>query len=250
MLATSSALAADPWLAGLLQRPAFRLADNVQVDAATEARLAAEPLFVTAKPRAADVETIGRLVDAGFRVVDFALTFDACTVSNAAKNKVGAIQFACASDRIEVAALAARAFRFSRFHLDPVMPNAIANRIKAAWAANFFDGARGDAMVVAEEKGRIAGFLQLLRPQPDVFVIDLIAVAPECARRGIASAMINFAWRNGIGDGTRPSSLRVGTQAANIGSCRLYEGLGFRLCASSVVLHHHGAGGCYPDAAS
>jgi ribosomal protein S18 acetylase RimI-like enzyme len=127
------------------------------------------------------------------------------------------------------------------------MPTLIANKIKASWASNFFDGARGDAMVIAEAEGHIVGFLQLLRARAGALTIDLIAVAGEHARRGMASAMIDFAWRNGIGDGERPSLLRVGTQAANIGSCRLYESLGFRMCASAVVLHHHGTGGPYPD---
>ena len=33
--------------------------------------------------------------------------------------------------------------------------------------------------------------------------------------------------------------LRVGTQLANTGSLRLYEGLGFRQCQAQYVFHYH-----------
>lgn len=245
MLATSGTLIADPWLSGLLHRPAFRLADGL--DAGLDARLAKAPLFVTAKPEAVDVETIGRLEEIGFRVVDAALTFGTAALRCDARVQGSLVRFAGPDDREGVVALAGRAFRLSRFHLDPVLPNPIADRIKASWAGNFFGGARGDGMVVAEDAGCVVGFLQLLWSANAVLVIDLIAVAPEVGRRGIASAMIDFAWRNGTGGGARPSAMRVGTQAANIAACRLYEGVGFRLCGAAVVLHHHGSGGPYPS---
>lgn len=79
-----------------------------------------------------------------------------------------------------------------------------------------------------------------------MLVIDLIAVAPQVARQGLAQEMIAFIAANGTGDGHRPSGLRVGTQAANTPSVRLYESLGFRLVKAQFVLHHHGRGGSYP----
>jgi ribosomal protein S18 acetylase RimI-like enzyme len=153
------------------------------------------------------------------------------------------VRLARAGDREAVASLAGRAFRFSRFHLDPAIPRGLADRVKAGWAANFFAGARGDAMVVAEQDGAVAGFLLLLRGPSDGVTIDLIAVAPESARQGLARAMIGFA-AQGAG-GARPKGWRVGTQAANIASVRLYESLGFRLSQAQFVLHHHGRGGPY-----
>jgi ribosomal protein S18 acetylase RimI-like enzyme len=247
MDATATGLIADAWLSGLLKRSAFRLSHELHIDAALAARLAQAPLFVTAKASAIDVKSIAHLQDAGFRVVDTALTFDAEGLSGgpeAASRQGHVIRFAQPDDRAGVVALAGRAFRFSRFHLDPVLPNTIADRIKAAWADNFFNGLRGDAMVVAEDERGIVGFLQLLGLDVGGLVIDLIAVAPEATRHGIASAMIAFAWRSESVAGRL--SLRVGTQAANIGSCRLYESLGFRLREAVVVLHHHGSGGSYP----
>jgi ribosomal protein S18 acetylase RimI-like enzyme len=144
-----------------------------------------------------------------------------------------------AADCAAVRKVAEASFRFSRFHLDPKIPNDVADRIKGDWAENYFRGARGDGMVVAELDGEVAGFLQLLWSGPKL-VIDLIAVAPHAARRGLARGMISFAWTKGTGDERGPSSMLVGTQAVNIPSCRLYEGLGFRLSAASIVMHHHG----------
>jgi ribosomal protein S18 acetylase RimI-like enzyme len=235
-------LAADQWLSGLLQRPAFTLAD-ISARAGMRELLAEKPLFVTAKCPVADTATVGRLQDANFRVIDAALTFNAVSPRADAAGKT--VRFATPQDRAAVCAIAGRAFRHTRFHLDSALPEALAHRIKAAWADNFFCGQRGNGMVVAEDNGSIAGFLQLLWSN-EALVIDLIAVAPEMTRKGFASAMIGFAAANGTGNARRPSSFRVGTQAANIASCRLYENLGFRLCASTFVLHHHGAGGAYP----
>ena len=200
-------------------------------------------MFVTAKCPLDNIAAVGQLEDAGFRVIDAALTFDAARLLPDAGGK--AVRFATAQDRAAVRAIAGRAFRYTRFHLDPALPKALAHGIKAAWADNYFAGQRGDGMVVAEYGGKIAGFLQLLW-QGETLVIDLIAVEPEAGRMGLATAMIGFAAVNGTGDARRPSSFKVGTQAANTASCRLYENLGFRICASAFVLHHHGAGGGYP----
>jgi ribosomal protein S18 acetylase RimI-like enzyme len=237
------ALIEDPWLATLLRRPAFRLGSAVSANETLSTRLAREPLFVTAKVEADDLEMVRRLENVGFRIVDVSLTFDAKALNPPAEpgSPNCDIRSVRAEDRDGVVALASRAFRFSRFHLDPMLPNTIADRIKAAWASNYFTGARGDAMIVAKADGVIVGFLQLLRPKAGDLVIDLIAVAPEAARQGIASAMIRFATCN---DGI-VRSLRVGTQAANVASCRLYESLGFRLREAGLVLHHHGTGGRY-----
>lgn len=242
-IATGFTAHSDDWLGRLLGRPTLRLDRADSGDAGWAGRLDREDLFVTAKVPAQDVAAIGVLESIGFRVIDTALTFETSAITAPADSRA---RLARPEDRDAVASLAGRAFRFSRFHLDPAVPRALADRVKASWAANFFAGARGDAMVVAEHRGAVVGFLQLLRGKAGDLVIDLIAVAPEAARQGIARAMIGFA-AQGAG-GARPTGWRVGTQAANIASVRLYESLGFRLSQAQFVLHHHGRGGPYPEA--
>jgi ribosomal protein S18 acetylase RimI-like enzyme len=168
--------------------------------------------------------------------VDVAVTFE----GPAPEESSGAgVRFARLSDRDPVAAIARSSFRFSRFHLDPLMPPAVANAIKAEWAANFFTGRRGDGMVVAEVDGIVVGFLQLLWSGIGVLVIDLIGVAASHQRRGIARNMIYYAARHGTGDARKPNRVRVGTQVANTQSVRLYESLGLRLVGAQYVLHYH-----------
>src|SRR5262249_55999007 len=96
----------------------------------------------------------------------------------------------------------------------PAVGKAVANKVKAGWASNFFAGQRGDGMVVAERDGVVAGFLQLLWAGR-VLVIDLIAVSPQAARQGHGRAMIAFAAANGTGDPRRPAGFRVRHHAAN-----------------------------------
>jgi ribosomal protein S18 acetylase RimI-like enzyme len=224
------ALETDPWLGGLLGRPAYRVA----AAAGSCASLPESPFFATAKIAAQDVSDAGRLEDSGFRIVDTALTF-AAPADIIRDNDAAGVREARSADRGAVAEIARTAFQFSRFHLDSRLPKSLAGRIKAAWAENYFSGRHGDAMIVATFENRVCGFLQLLRASGDRLIIDLIAVDPRCRGRGLARGMIGHAVSV-----MRPAELVVGTQAANLRSVRLYENLGFRLSAAQLVLHCHG----------
>ncbi len=74
--------------------------------------------------------------------------------------------------------IAGHAFRFTRFHLDNVIPLSLAHRIKRIWAGNYFSGGRGTALLVAEDGDGACGFLRVLE-RGDAAVIDLFAVAPR-----------------------------------------------------------------------
>lgn len=227
----------DPWLSAVLARFAWRV--TMEPSGTPLAELRASGLqFATAKLSAADTSSVNALESFGFRVVDTALSFDADAVVSVDPDS--RVRFARADDAHEVEAVAGAAFRFSRFHLDRAIPVDLAHRMKAEWAANWFRGTRGDGMIVAEDAGRVAGFLQLLWSRDGRLVIDLIGVAAGSRARGLARAMIGLAARQGTGDSRRPNGLRVGTQAANVPSVRLYESLGFRLSDSQYVLHFHG----------
>lgn len=226
----------DAWLSALLERPALRVVPRSN----TEATLPEGMFFATVKLPAEAVATASRLADVGFRVVDTALTF-AVAASAIPADHGAELRMAAPSDRAAVAVIARDGFRFSRFHLDPHIPTSVAGRIKGAWADNFFAGRRGDAMIVASDEGVVVGFLQLLRPANDRLVIDLIAVKAGSRGRGLARAMIGHAART-----MSTAQLVVGTQAANVPSVRLYEGLGFRLTGAQLVLHHHGDNNRYP----
>lgn len=228
-------LAADAWLARHLARQAWRVDQDPEGESLAGLR-AQQNAFAYAKVAAEEARLVGDLVANGFMPVDVSVTFEGPAPK---ESSAAGVRFAQSSDRDAVAAIAHGSFRFSRFHLDPRVPAAVANAIKAEWAANFFTGRRGDGMVVAEAGGSVVGFLQLLWTGGDVLVIDLIGVAASHQRRGIARNMIHFAAAHGTGDARKPGHIRVGTQVANTKSVRLYESLGFRLVGAQYVLHYH-----------
>lgn len=243
-LAPGLALQPDDWLSEILGKRALRvvLDESSNHEGPLASQLADEPLFATAKVSVEDITLVTRLQDLGFRVVDTALTFE---LDRLAGCSTDGVRFSEEQDRDRVVDIAAHAFVYSRFHLDTMIPNQLADRVKAEWVANYFNGARGDAMVVADRGGAVAGFLLLLRGREGSMIIDLIAVDAKHVRRGLARAMVAYAATHGFGDGHAPTSIRVGTQAANTSSVRLYEDLGFRLCCAQYVLHYHGVGGQY-----
>lgn len=225
----------DSWLSDIFGYPAWRI-DHGATGEPLSALQAVSPVFAYAKLKVEHISEVSQLADAGFRVVDTALNFDG-VISGSPGNSV---RFAVPEDSSAVPRIAGSVFRFSRFHLDPLVPNGIADTIKSAWAANYFEGKRGDGMVVAERNGCIAGFLQLMWSVQDCLVIDLIGVDSAWQGQGIGRDMILHAARYGTGDGRVPARMMVGTQAANAPSVRLYESLGFRLASAQYVMHFHG----------
>jgi ribosomal protein S18 acetylase RimI-like enzyme len=233
--ASESTLTPDVWLSGIFGYPALRVGADPTGSPLSKLD-ARQPFFAYAKLDVSEVSRLATLTDAGFRVVDTALTFDGVISGTPGSH----VRFARPEDRAQVARIAGSAFRYSRFHLDPRVPAGVADAIKSSWAANYFDGNRGDGMVVAERDGKVAGFLQLLRAPQDRLIIDLIGVDPVLQGQGLGREMILHAARHGIGDNRIPAIITVGTQAANIPSVRLYESLGLRLRSAQYVAHHHG----------
>jgi dTDP-4-amino-4,6-dideoxy-D-galactose acyltransferase len=181
------------------------------------------------------VSDVRDLTERGFRVIDtnVQLTLPGAP---AVSGSLLSCRHAVSTDEAAVRAIAAKSFTQTRFHLDPRIPQASANRVKEEWAGNFFAGRRGDWMIVAEDCGQVAGFLQALRTADDTLVVDLIAVRPESRGQGLGRSMIEFAGQSCFGGLGRTS---VGTQISNIRSLRLYERMGFRISAAYYVLHMH-----------
>jgi len=231
-------LSNDPWLTEIMGKPCFRLAlDDAKVPEDGEISLAGVRLTYAKIPTDA-IGSIHWLEDNDFRLIDTNVTLKKSILTRPAKtpdvqtNTV--IRFAKPEDRTNVMALAGSSFSRSRFHLDPKIPDATADKIKAEWAGNFFRGDRGDAMVVAETNGDIVGFLQLLHKGRSL-TIDLIATAATARGKGLGRAMIDYAERS------MPDldEINVGTQLANGGSLIFYQSLGFRLQQAAYVFHNH-----------
>ena len=137
--------------AACLGRPAWR------VDAVTRASSAAagsHPTTVLLTPRSARISRRRRalLQDVGFRTIDVALTLrgvgadraPAADAARAVRTRRG--PGAVARDRRHALSRSRGSTSIRR------SPRWLAHRVKATWAANFFDGKRGDGMVVAERR--------------------------------------------------------------------------------------------------
>lgn len=242
-MTSSELLTRDEFLSAAMGKDAYRL------DVAVLKANASQPVpnipfdelgragaFIYAKLPTTDHHAISALEARGFHLVDTNVVFEKQLAGCAAALSLCEIRSALPEDEQAVVALARNGFSFSRFHLDPHVQNNVADRIKAQWLENYFNGRRGDELLLAEADGCIAGFNLLLIDDGGVVVIDLIAVEKRFQRRGIGKALI------GAAEGWRPDAdlLRVGTQIANVGSCRLYENCGMHLADASYVFHYHG----------
>ena len=228
----------DFWLGKMLGKPAYRIGAHASDVVAGD--LPQAESFIEARVGVTDSESLAHLQGLGFEVIDCNVTLE-LPANGAFLDRYRdvfspKIRFASVEDEDDVRALARRSFEHNRFRRDPRISNEIADTIKEEWAANFFAGVRGEWMVVAEEGTEIVGFLQLMRVDEDVLLVDLIAVASRMQRRGIARLMIGFAFLNCL---KQPVGMRVGTQLSNHGSLRLYESMGFKLSKVVYLLHMH-----------
>ena len=126
----------------------------------------------------------------GFHLIDTSVVFEKKMMSTYDSSGEVVVRFAQPEDENQVVAVASTSFIYSRFHLDPEIPNNIANTVKTEWVRNYFRGQRGDQMIVALIDNQIVGFNQLLFDQDRILTIDLIAVDTKYHRKGIAGVVL------------------------------------------------------------
>jgi ribosomal protein S18 acetylase RimI-like enzyme len=240
-------------LSGVVGYPVFRLQTakgTVNADASDVAQLvrthsASHPrALYYAKVDTARIAAAVALAGAGFFPVDVNVTFEMASglaVPRALPDTEDTIGVAdIGPDQHEaILAIAESCFRYSRFHLDPLLPDAIANRIKREWVASYLRRDRGAALLAATLDGRPAGFLAALASEENghrIYVIDLVGVESSAQRRGVGRALVQTFLNRYC---ELADVLRVGTQIANVPSMRLYQQLGFSIVGSQYVFHLH-----------
>ena len=226
----SAELTPDLWLAQIIGKPCYRLrwADGAALPAIPSGS------FVTAITGEDESERVRALQVAGFRRVDTNITLERGGALESAETTV-TVRPAAPVDKDAVRELARSVFRYSRFHQDPAIGQAVADEVKARWAENYFSGKRGQAMLLAIVEGRPVGFLQLLNPAVGQWVIDLIGVHSSQQGKGVAKSLIRYALATLPGLET----MVVGTQIANTPSLALYKSLGFQVRSATHVYHCH-----------
>ncbi len=236
----------DRWLSARIGRPVFRVeVGDHSGDCETVARHArGQPATrYYAKVATHHVDLVRQLAAVGFYVVDVNVMFDrnAEAQPQAPRRPEPAVlvREVHSTDHEAVLRIAGSCFRYSRFHLDPGLPTIIADRIKRDWISSYVQHRRGDALLVAERNGRVVGFLAAMiseEAKQRIGTIDLIGVDAGCQRQGVGYHLVQ-----GFFDRYRSqcAAFRVGTQAANVPSMRLYEACGFSVWKTTYVLHLH-----------
>jgi ribosomal protein S18 acetylase RimI-like enzyme len=238
-----TAIAHDAWLSAVVGHDVFK----VQASPAPAGQVIPiaspdrHPAMYYAKIETHRVDVVRALASAGFYTVDVNVTLGRKASGPARPDATGEIWVGDAEPEHHEALLeiAATCFRYSRFHLDPLVPAETAHRIKREWVRSYVRTERGDRLFAAVLQGRPVGFLAALLSDADgrrAAVIDLIGVAPSCQRRGIGRALVACFIEHYR---EQCEWLRVGTQIANMASIRLYEALGFGLEATQYVMHMH-----------
>jgi len=172
---------------------------------------------------------IPALEGAGFQVVETLVTFrHDLTGAPAAAD----VDTARVGDADACVAIAKRAFVHDRLHRDSRIPNAVADLVRENWVRNDLGG-RADASLVVRAYGTVVGF-NLCLLDGDEAVIDLIAVAVGRQNRGIGRRLVGGALARYRG---RARTMRVGTQADNAPSIKLYRGAGFVEADRRITLH-------------
>ena len=243
-------LVAKPWESGILDRNVFQFKwlehrNDVEENwtQAIESALATSrtmlPCLFSVRLPASEAGARRTLENCGFRLIECYLEF---------RHELKEIQSASGWNPIrefrpeeipELRRIAFDSFEFSRFHSDPEIDREAANRSRADWVEN---GCKGYAksVLVAEVDGRPGGFLlarESISGAERVGILDLIGVAPKNRRKrlgwDLTVAFLRHCRDKGYDEG------KVGTQAHNIASVRMYERAGFLLSETSYSYHKH-----------
>jgi GNAT superfamily N-acetyltransferase len=184
--------------------------------------------FTYSKVLADQIDQVNLLNQDGFSIVEVLIQLEQKQPAKRPSANFLVLEKARLEDRKEVMGIARQAFTFSRFYQDHNISKETANQIKADWVSNYFDGKRGDNLIVARREGKVVGFLLLISKS----IIDLIAVSPSHQHQGVGAALIHYA--NEI-----VGLLKAGTQVINKPSLSLYEKAGFFIKNANIVLHKH-----------
>lgn len=190
--------------------------------------------FCYSKTKTDDIDSISKLISFGFNLIETNIQLS--IESSRLKFNHHDCRFALPKDKECVKKIAYESFQHSRFFKDPMISNKKASLLKSSWAENYFNGGRGDWMIVLEISNKVVGFLQLIKGKEGSLVIDLIAVKNDFQGRGLAKNMIYYAVEKCL---TKSTLIKVGTQLSNIESLKFYNTLGFNINSSYFISHYH-----------
>jgi len=192
--------------------------------------------YVTIRRPQHEWTRIHALEHVGFRLLDAIIDFQKPVEAEVEKPCSAAWNFrrATPDDAVNAARLAPGIFKFSRFHNDPLLTAAQAERVHGEWAKNSCLGKAADAVWLAEAEAGLLGFVTCKLEGEHQGRIVLIGVDPSHAGKGLGSALVKRAMMWFREQGCK--ILSVQTQTDNFAAIRLYTKCGLDPVSSYVTL--------------
>jgi ribosomal protein S18 acetylase RimI-like enzyme len=236
-----------PWDSELFGFPCWQLRCGEGSDALTaalrrfmeERESEGECLLVTKVPTR-DVATGMVLGSCGFYVVETLLEIALPLVrltSPARSGRGAALRQATVQDVDEIVSIAGSAFSVDRFHLDPTLSNAGADRRYRRWVEQGFHA--GDPIFVFEDrkKGTLLGFCLIREMPAGVVDISLAAVHPILQGAGIGPLMYRAMLDECRRRGYQTAATRIAVNNLPVGN--LFFQLGFEIRGAVMTYHSH-----------
>ncbi|WP_417835856.1 hypothetical protein [Thalassospira tepidiphila] len=187
---------------------------------------------MTAKLPVSAISDIAALTRTGFFVADTNVRFEwQKNTPVVAEHFPEAVRSSQPADETKVRQIAGKSIQLSRFHADKLFHPTLSQKIKEEWAGNFFNGTRGDEMLVVESCGIVEGFCQVISRER-MAIVDLIAVNIQKSSQGLGTSMLNSLKH-------KYQNITAGTQINNTSSINFYIKSGFKVHSCEHVLHLH-----------
>ena len=155
----------DDWLSAVTGHSCHRVSGEGDSASVSAALAEAGDGFFFAKSPVTAVASMKYFTDAGFFLVDTNITLEMPAVASVrTASSVISVFPVRPVDHDAVQKMAETSFIYSRFHLDPLFLNVLANRVKREWVRSYCEGRRGDKLFVAERGGLSLALTYAFRP--------------------------------------------------------------------------------------
>lgn len=131
-------------------------------------------------------------------------------------------------------ALALASGIYSRFRMDPRMPQTVFEALYRTWIAKSVAGELAEGVFVARRRETDCGMVTVAS-EGERGTIGLIAVAEPERRQGLGGALLRYARQHHTSTGRRV--IQVVTQKSNVAACRLYTRTGFQVEKIEAEFH-------------
>ena|GEM_PF-1943429 len=244
-----------PWEAGLLHRNVFALVWDLQCKSIPEDQQeslwtqtlqwvqkemrAFKPCLLVARTPTLNCAASWAMENAGFHLMECYLELEHRLEQIASPMSESVIRPFFQDEIPKLESIARESFRHSRFHMDSQITPDEASLTRSEWVKNACLG-RAEIVLVAEVKAQPVGFVIGMRKTSRgeaLGKLDLIAVHPDYRNRKLGYDLtVTFLE---YCRSQKYRLVRVGTQAHNIPSLRMYEKAGFLMNETFYSFHKH-----------